>query len=39
MVAFKPALAYGVLTPMFDAITALLGFGEQFAGEVARRGR
>ncbi len=33
--AFTPALAYGVLTPVFDLATALLGFGTQFAEEVA----
>src|SRR3954470_816502 len=33
--AFKPALAFGVLTPLFDIATALLGFGGRFAEEVA----
>src|SRR4051812_4060967 len=33
--AFTPALAYGVLTPVFDLATALLGFGTRFAEEVA----
>src|SRR3954454_13955413 len=33
--AFKPALAFGVITPLFDIATALLGFGGWFAEEVA----
>src|SRR3954447_776043 len=32
---FKPALAFGLLTPLFDIATALLGFGGRFAEEVA----
>src|SRR4051794_34783048 len=33
--AFKPALAFGVLTPLFDMATALLGFGGRCAEQVA----
>jgi ubiquinone/menaquinone biosynthesis C-methylase UbiE len=32
--AFKPALAYGMLTPLFDLTTALLGFGRRFFADV-----
>lgn len=33
---FKPALAYNVLTPLYDRIVTLLGFGEPFKAHVAK---
>jgi ubiquinone/menaquinone biosynthesis C-methylase UbiE len=36
MAAFKPALAFGVLTPLYDVGSAVLGFGQRFKDGVAQ---
>ena len=34
--SFKPALAFRVLTPLYDTVLELLGLGRAFQAEIAR---